>query len=813
MGLVGRDGEMRRVLGAIAAGRSCAVVGPIGAGVSSVVRETLRAHAAATGVRSWAVDADDVTTLFGTSAVDLLTAIERTGAGLVAIDDVQRLDEAGAAALRFVVQNAGVPFLLGAHPAGTAGARALDQLADRGTVERLRLEPFDAESAAALCRSLDSSMRRVIALDVRRRCGGWPGLMVDVIGDPGALARRLTRAMESEPTDLEAFAWIALAGPTLDATAAVPADAVERLAGAALVRSEASGWSVTVPVLGAVSLGELPVAVRGQIAQEVLDHAELGGHDPGPTARVAWLRAAGRRPNTIDVCDAAVAARRAGRMWDAADLLASVDPAELHTEATMLRAEVAQESGDAALAHDLYRSVSLDPDAALELRARCTVEWGNLLFWDLDQADDALAVIGVLVEAARGTDGEASVIGLLASLQVFGARFREASLTLEPLLAHHDGAITLLAAASLHAVCGDGRRAVDLARRALAAHEAQLTEETGVAGLELYVNGGVLALGEAGRIVEAVELARRGDDGRFERDSRQGWSALALSRALLLAGDLRAAGAAAAVSVESFTEVGRTATLRWALAARALAAAEMGDVATARVAADRLLAMPPVAAVFLDTDVERAIAFVEAAEGRHSEARDRLRMAAQRADGMGAHALAAMAWHDLVRLGGAKAAAGPLRRNAGKVTSDWTPWRVLHAESVLADDITGLERAALGFRSLGAVLHALEAASHALGLARSSSDRDAMTRLVPLVAELREACPDAATPLVRSAVAADLTPREREVAEMAAAGRANREIAELLFVSQRTVENLLQRVYGKLGLGGRDQLGDALRGA
>jgi len=55
-----------------------------------------------------------------------------------------------------------------------------------------------------------------------------------------------------------------------------------------------------------------------------------------------------------------------------------------------------------------------------------------------------------------------------------------------------------------------------------------------------------------------------------------------------------------------------------------------------------------------------------------------------------------------------------------------------------------------------------------------------------------------------------LTAREREVAGLAARGNTNRAIAERLVVSVRTVENHLDRVYAKLGLHNRKDLGVAL---
>jgi DNA-binding CsgD family transcriptional regulator len=55
-----------------------------------------------------------------------------------------------------------------------------------------------------------------------------------------------------------------------------------------------------------------------------------------------------------------------------------------------------------------------------------------------------------------------------------------------------------------------------------------------------------------------------------------------------------------------------------------------------------------------------------------------------------------------------------------------------------------------------------------------------------------------------------LTPSERRVAELAAAGKSNREIAETLWVTRKTVEVHLGKAYGKLGIRTRGQLPAAL---
>jgi DNA-binding NarL/FixJ family response regulator len=55
-----------------------------------------------------------------------------------------------------------------------------------------------------------------------------------------------------------------------------------------------------------------------------------------------------------------------------------------------------------------------------------------------------------------------------------------------------------------------------------------------------------------------------------------------------------------------------------------------------------------------------------------------------------------------------------------------------------------------------------------------------------------------------------LTVRESQVAGLAAQGMSNREIAEALFVTVKTVEWHLKHSYRKLGVGSRRELGAAL---
>ena len=55
-----------------------------------------------------------------------------------------------------------------------------------------------------------------------------------------------------------------------------------------------------------------------------------------------------------------------------------------------------------------------------------------------------------------------------------------------------------------------------------------------------------------------------------------------------------------------------------------------------------------------------------------------------------------------------------------------------------------------------------------------------------------------------------LTPAQSRVAELAVAGATNREIAQTLYMSERTVEAHLTKVYRELGIRSRAQLAGAL---
>jgi DNA-binding CsgD family transcriptional regulator len=57
-----------------------------------------------------------------------------------------------------------------------------------------------------------------------------------------------------------------------------------------------------------------------------------------------------------------------------------------------------------------------------------------------------------------------------------------------------------------------------------------------------------------------------------------------------------------------------------------------------------------------------------------------------------------------------------------------------------------------------------------------------------------------------------LSERQREIAELVAAGRTNREIGEALFISEHTVRNQLVDVFAKLAISRRSEIARLIDG-
>ena len=167
---------------------------------------------------------------------------------------------------------------------------------------------------------------------------------------------------------------------------------------------------------------------------------------------------------------------------------------------------------------------------------------------------------------------------------------------------------------------------------------------------------------------------------------------------------------------------------------------------------------------------------------------------------------------ELASVWAAPRALGAALRAAGVIAGGEQGLRFLEeAEQVLSKSPAKLEHAK-ACTELGAALRRANRRSAAREHLRQAVELATICGATPLAARAeKELLATGARPRrVALSGVASLTPSERRVAEMAAQGPTNREIAQALFVTQRTVEVHLTSIYRKLGISSRSQLAAAL---
>ncbi|WP_431918412.1 LuxR C-terminal-related transcriptional regulator [Nonomuraea jabiensis] len=166
------------------------------------------------------------------------------------------------------------------------------------------------------------------------------------------------------------------------------------------------------------------------------------------------------------------------------------------------------------------------------------------------------------------------------------------------------------------------------------------------------------------------------------------------------------------------------------------------------------------------------------------------------------------ALHDAVRLGASGQVADRLARLAASVDGDLAPVLARHAAA--EDAPQELDAVSLAFESLGMLLHAAEAAAQSAAAYRRHGlprrQRAAETRAW----RLARRCEGARTPALTGLAMPQLTARQRQIAQLAASGLSNQDIADRLVLSRRTVANTLVQVYERTGLSSRAELADLL---
>ena len=207
-----------------------------------------------------------------------------------------------------------------------------------------------------------------------------------------------------------------------------------------------------------------------------------------------------------------------------------------------------------------------------------------------------------------------------------------------------------------------------------------------------------------------------------------------------------------------------------------------------------------------------AESWLAAAEGNVSAAIELALNAARLAAESGQQAIEMLALHDAVRFGD-QSCLDRLVEVSAATGGRLAAVIAAHAEAVRDRDAAGIAAAAQQFEELGALLSAADAAAQAAVAYEGTDDRRRSVEAAAAANRLAADCGGIRTPaLDLAAHPLPLTVREREIANLVAAGLSNRDIAERLTVSVRTVEGHLYRACIKLDISDREELAALIRG-
>lgn len=261
------------------------------------------------------------------------------------------------------------------------------------------------------------------------------------------------------------------------------------------------------------------------------------------------------------------------------------------------------------------------------------------------------------------------------------------------------------------------------------------------------------------------------------------------------------------VSAQSRFVVGQ----RMALTGLGICAGHVRDVATARLVEQALAELPEDGGmVWPQRMLGRAWCAVAA--GRTGDALAMLTAGADEAILRNERLLEIELLYEAARIGDPKLVAARLEAAMSRVDSPLLVARAAFVAGAAKEDPGVLANAEKQLANLGSWVAAAEAASTlARVLHHRGRPRDA-TGAANRAAQYLSGIATVATPkLTHAPSIGDLSPREEEIARLAAEGAPSKAIAQQLGLSVRTVSNHLQNAYLKLGISGRDDLADALR--
>ncbi len=779
---------------------------------------------------------------------------------LLAIDDLQWLDQPSARVLGFVQRR------VGAAPVGLLATvrREADTELD---VDRLLADTGGARlevaglSLGALGRLLQARLgvkpSRPTLARLARATGGNPFYALEVARAPGFRAegpgplpvpkklRDLVgdRVRALAPPAAEAvLGTYALARPTTaDVVALCGEDALEEALSAEVLERHGERISLTHPLVGSSAYFDLSAAARRDLherlaslpldEEERVRHLALAAEGPSGVVAEALERAAG-------------AARARGAPAGAAELLdmaVRLTPPDQRDDAMRRTLALAHDeylSGQAGRGRLRCREVAA---AAPPGHLRASALWARAIFRDADTSDEIEAL---LAQALRESEGDVELaanihsawtgLTLWAGCPNRGESHARTALECAE-RSGKDSQIAVAAALLAQVEFGLGRGIrTDLWERALALEDG-LDESVPVYSLPSFSYAYVQATARDD-VAFARACIRRASSAAAARGSEAGVALLALVACEFecVAGRLDEAERLATQSAALLEQAEVPRTDGYLLSVLAFVDACKGRAERARSRAQESLALDEAAGVLNTTSrAGIALGFLEISEGRPGDAVQHLAPVHERYL-TGGIAEPSRYLPDLVeglvaldRLDDAAATLEPFEQAARRLDRRWAIGAAARCRALLlattgpadcardaaAESVATLRDADLpldlgrGLLVLGTIERRerrKSAAAEAIG--------EAIAIFEEIGAELwaEQARAELGRVGLRPRAPAELTATERRVAELAAAGHANEEIASLAHVSVKTVEANLTRVYRKLDIRSRHQLAERL---
>ena len=220
-----------------------------------------------------------------------------------------------------------------------------------------------------------------------------------------------------------------------------------------------------------------------------------------------------------------------------------------------------------------------------------------------------------------------------------------------------------------------------------------------------------------------------------------------------------------------------------------------------------LAALDMIRRPFRSLDYERSLAraWVVAGQGAVSEAITVLLSAAERAAAKGRFAAEVMCLQAATQFG-ERSAASRLRELEAIVEGPRVGLAARFAEALRDGDPAELALVSEEFERMGDLVAAVDAAARAALVYRRQGRRGSAYGCSERASAMAEQCGVSTPALRQAAEPLPLTDREREVVNLIAHGLQNRDIAERLTLSLRTVESYIYRAMAKTGTNSREEL-------